>query len=109
MEVSNDENRPVYGGYDDSVSDSESQFSKMSKWKRNLFYFVIGLGGLFTILIMRKLSEKQSEKKKLREKVRYFKPTITETALSKSISWEMRDTPLTDEQLDAFMQSEKLM
>lgn len=109
MDMSNDEKDPVYRGFNESEGQGESAYEKMSKWKKTLLFIILGLGGILTISIMRRMSAKESEKKKLRERVRYFKPTITETALSKSISWEMRDKPLTDEQLDGFMKSEKLM
>ncbi len=86
---------------------SESYFDKIPKWKKYMLFFILGLGGIITIAIYNRFKEKKYKEKKLREKVRYFKPTVNESMFSRSISWEMRDTPLTDKQLDDFMKSQK--
>lgn len=76
---------------------------KELSWKEKLLVISIGLGGIWLLPLA---SKKQDEKKKLREKIRCFKPTVTESAFSKSISWEMRDKPLSDEELDEFMKNQ---
>ncbi len=38
----------------------------------------------------------------LREKVKYFRPTVTRGFWGKKVSWEMRDRPLTEKELDAY-------
>lgn len=39
-------------------------------------------------------------KENLKEKIRLFKPTITETDFGKRITWVMRDKPLNDFELN---------
>ena len=109
MSVSNDENALYMGDSGEKKDSPKSYFNSMPRWKNRLLYFIMGLGGILTIVILRKINDNKSEKKKLREKVRYFKPTLVEGFWSKEIRWEMRDKPLTDDELDAFEESHKNM
>jgi hypothetical protein len=47
-------------------------------------------------------AERNREANKLREKIKYFKPTITTSIFGRRVSWELRDKPLTDEELAKF-------
>jgi len=109
MSVSNDENALYMGDSGKKTDSPKSYFDSIPRWKRTLLIFIMGLGGILTMVILRKINDKKSEKRKLREKVRYFKPTIVESSWSKEVRWEMRDKPLTDDELDAFEESHKKM
>lgn len=59
------------------------------------FYALVGLLGVFVIGLIRTHKKSQVEKNKLK----YFKPTIYEGIFTNKISWELRDKPLTDQEL----------
>lgn len=42
----------------------------------------------------------RTTRKNVTEKLRNFKPTVTEGFFSNTITWEERETPLTDEELE---------
>ena len=56
------------------------------------------LGGIF-ILAGKYASRTISERKSMKNKLKYFKPTIQEGVFSNTISWQERDIPLSDEEL----------
>ena len=56
------------------------------------------LGGIF-ILVGKYVSRTISERKAMKNKLKYFKPTIQEGVFSNTISWQERDIPLSDEEL----------
>ena len=45
-----------------------------------------------------------AKKKQMRERIRFFRPTIIDGFWCKSTHWELRDKPLTDEELKQFDQ-----
>lgn len=96
---------PDNEGFD--FDSKDSKWDNMPKWKKIMLFIALGLGGILTMVILRRINDRRTEEKRMREKIRYFKPTITEGVLSNRTSWEMRDAPLTDEQLDSFMKSQK--
>lgn len=60
------------------------------------FYLIMGSFGGMIALVADGLERQRISKLKYK----YFKPTITESALGKSITWEERPVPLTDEELN---------
>lgn len=63
------------------------------------FHALIGaLCGVF-ILAARYVINRTSERQAMKNKLKYFKPTIQEGVFSNTISWQERDIPLTDEEL----------
>lgn len=64
-----------------------------------LFYIVFSP----TILYMKSIVANNNRiRKETRNKVRHFKPTIHDGFWGKRVSWEMRDRPLTDQELKDF-------
>ena len=63
------------------------------------FYALIGMLGGFLILMSRYISNRVSERQAIKNKLKHFKPTIHEGVFLTTMSWQERDTPLTDEQL----------
>lgn len=51
-------------------------------------------------MVFHEVSRMSHQRKILRKKIKHFKPTIHEGFFGKSVSWELRDTPLTDKQID---------
>lgn len=66
------------------------------------FYVLMGLFAGVLLVVVDKLKEKPSRREELRKKLRYYKPTMHEGTWSNSISWEERDTPLTDEEMKRY-------
>lgn len=87
----------------------DSKWDNMPKWKKIMLFIALGLGGILTMVILRRINDKRTEETRLKEKIRHFKPTVNESMFNKSISWEMREKPLTNEELDAFFKSYKKM
>jgi hypothetical protein len=63
------------------------------------FYAIIGVLGGFLILVARYVSNRVSERQAMKKKLKHFKPTIHEGVFLTTMSWQERDTPLTDEEL----------
>lgn len=84
---------------------SEIPFSQRT-FKQKLrvirLYVILGLFAGVLLVVVDKLKERPSRREELRNKLRHYKPTIHEGTWSKSISWEERDTPLTDEELKRY-------
>ncbi len=84
---------------------SEIPFSQRT-FKQKLrvirLYVILGLFAGVLLIVVDKLKERPSRREELRNKLRHYKPTIHEGTWSKSISWEERDTPLTDEELKRY-------
>jgi len=60
---------------------------------------LIGVLSGVILLFIDKLKNRSLQKSELKNKLKHFKPTIHEGVFSNTISWEERDTPLTDEEL----------
>jgi len=58
-------------------------------------YILVGI----LLLAYKMIKGKLHEYEKTKTKIKHFKPTIKEGILFNSVSWEMRDKPLTDEEL----------
>ena len=58
-----------------------------------------GVLGGFLILVARYVSNRVSERQAMKKKLKHFKPTIHEGVFLTTMSWQERDTPLTDEEL----------
>ena len=66
------------------------------------FYIIIGLLGGWLILLLGKIYKRKNLRNETKEKFRCFKPTLHDNGWNKSISWEIRDRPLTDEEMSRF-------
>ena len=64
------------------------------------FYALIGVLGGFLILILRYISNRVSERQQLKNKIKHFKPTIHEGVFLTTMSWELRDKPLSEQELN---------
>jgi hypothetical protein len=63
------------------------------------FYVIMGFIGGFIILIVSSIRKNTYRHHRIKNRIKHFKPTIHEGVFSNTISWEERDTPLTDEEL----------
>lgn len=89
----NDNSRFLDGNYGNSLFD-ESDNDKPLKWYQKAFWTVAGaVAGGFMFRYM-------SVRKSWRDRLRYFRPTVHEGILFRTTSWEMRDKPLEDPDLD---------
>jgi hypothetical protein len=82
---------------------SEIPYSKrtfIQKLRVIRLYTLMSILGGFAIIVLRKLRERSSQKEQLRNKLKHFKPTLHEGTWSNTISWEERDRPLTDEEVE---------
>jgi hypothetical protein len=71
------------------------------------FYIIIGIVGGWLTLLLGKISERKNLRNEIKEKFRCFKPTLHDNSWNKRISWEIRDKPLTDEEMSQFWDETK--
>lgn len=86
----------------------EEREPKKLDWKMKLLLVLITP---FAVFYVKKLADSarinRKEEEKERRKIKFFKPTITEGFFSNKVKWEMRDAPLTDEQVNEFFKDRK--
>jgi len=72
------------------------------KKKLNTFiaYLVIGMANFGTYVLEEIFGNSREHREMIKSKIKYFKPTITEGFWGKTVKWEMRDKPLTDQELE---------
>ncbi len=72
------------------------------KEKARKLFVIIAVGVfVFTIMCFKKgLNEESGKKKLVQNKLKYFKPTIIESFWGRKIQWELRDNPLSDEEVN---------
>ena len=72
----------------------------MTKWRNRLFLcFMVGASIIIAIMIVGTTRNYSRTKNKIKTRLRYFNPTITETWWGRRITWVGRKIPLTDEEL----------
>jgi hypothetical protein len=72
---------------------------------QNAFYWCLDMLGRLAIFIAAEmmkqwLQDRTRQRRSIERKVKYFKPTIHESFWGKRVTWEMRDEPLTKEQIE---------
>jgi hypothetical protein len=69
---------------------------KKLKWWQKALIWTIAM--IFKSMVLPRLQKRRE----MKDKVKYMKPTIHEGILFNTVSWEMRDKPLTNEELKQF-------
>ena len=72
------------------------------KKKLNTFiaYLVIGMANFGAYIIEEIAGNPREKEKIIMKQIKYFKPTIKHGFWGKTITWEMREKPLTDKELE---------
>lgn len=79
---------------------------RIIKFILNLVVFSFGIA--FKV-ILDKSKVHNENKKLLRDKLKYFIPFINKGIFRSRVSWQMREKPLTDEELDVYMKDYELI
>jgi hypothetical protein len=62
------------------------------------------IGRAFIFIVLKIIDQRVQERldaiDKVKTKVKYFNPTITEGFFGKKVTWTMRDKPLTDDEMN---------
>lgn len=69
-------------------------------WKMKLLLFIVA--PIAILMVSKVIKERASREKSLRNKIKYMKPSIKEGFFGNTVTWEMRDKPLTKEELKSF-------
>jgi hypothetical protein len=85
---------------------SELKFTQ--KCRKLINHLGIAFFGLIIRSILVKASNEIAIERGKRNKLKYFNPTIEEGVFSNKTTWVMRETPLTEEQLDEVLKVVKL-
>lgn len=64
-----------------------------------IIFYVVALSA---VIIIKKQRSNSGERNRIKKKLRYFNPIITEGFWGKKITWVGRERPLTDEELEKF-------
>lgn len=67
---------------------------------RPLIWLITGLVAIVFFMASRRYMEQHRKRHKAFRKMKYFKPTIHDGFFGESVSWELRDKPLSDQQLN---------
>jgi hypothetical protein len=81
--------------YFDLYEEAEPIEKKLKWWQKALIWTI---AMIFKSMVLPRLQQRKA----IKDKVRYMKPTIHEGILFNSITWEMRDKPLTEQELKDF-------
>jgi len=68
-----------------------------------LWFFRIILFPIFIFIIVRNIAERDV----LKAKLKHYKPIVKHTAMSTFITWELRDTPLSDKDVRLYFKNKK--
>ncbi len=80
----------------------ENIFDSINEEKKIPFYKTVVymiLAGVMFVIVKMFLARVEREKK-VKQKIKHFKPTIRETMFGSVVDWELRDEPLTNDQLN---------
>lgn len=76
---------------------------KPLKWYQKILYAVPSfLFFMAAVIVGKYIKNKIEQRQHLKTKLKYFNPTIKQGWFGKTITWTMRDKPLSDEQLEEF-------
>jgi hypothetical protein len=92
-------------GYVEVLNMPNSELNFREKLRKFIGCIIIGIFGIFLLIVWKGIDNKRAIKKERRNKLKYFKPSIEEGLLSNRTTWVMRDTPLTEGQLDDLFKS----
>ena len=87
----------------DILEKPNKQLTFFEKFKKFIGFIIVGLFGMLLLLVVSKSRERKSIEQEKRNKLKYFKPSIKEGIFSNTITWIMRDEPLSEESLDELM------
>lgn len=76
----------------------------LSKTEKIALKIVLFLGAIIlsvlAITAMKTVRKKRKVKNEVKNKLKYFKPTIKESFWCKTVTWEQREKPLSDTEID---------
>ncbi len=82
-----------------NIFEEDAPEEKQPWHKRLLFGLFQMLIYVAAFMVFRAISKKQAETTKVKCKLKYFSPTITEHWYGKTVTWTERAKPLTDEEM----------
>lgn len=67
---------------------------------RPLAWLMMAIFVIVFFIVSRRYMEVQSRRQRVKKKFKYFRPTVHDGFFGKQVSWELRDSPLTDQEID---------